>query len=102
MIANNISLLSIVVVSLSFDNVFVSVSVSVCFLLVPLFFVPLSWFSCFVVHFPYVMCAFPLVVPPLPLQLAMSCFFPLALVRWFLFVPFRVGVSFLCLGTFGD
>ena len=32
---------------------------------------------------------------------AMSCSFPLALVCWFLFVPFRVDVSFLCLGTFG-
>ena len=78
------------------------VSVSVCFLFVHLSIVPSLCFSCFVVHVPYVMCAFPLVVPPLPLLFAMSCSFPLALVCWFLFVPFRVDVSFLCLGTFGD
>ena len=77
------------------------VSVSVCFLFVPVSLVPSLWFPCSVVHFPCVMCAFPLVVPSLPFLFAMSCSFPLALVCWFLFVPFRVDVSFLCLGTFG-
>ena len=40
------------------------VSVSVCSLFVPSSLVPSLLFSCFVVHFPYVKCAFPLVVPP--------------------------------------
>ena len=78
------------------------VSVSVCFLFVHLSIVPSLCFSCFVVHVPYVMCAFPLVVLLLLLLVAMSCSFPLALVCWFLFVPFRVDVSFLCPATFGD
>ena len=83
-----------------FNVCFVSVSVS--FLFVHLSIVPSLCFSCFVVHVPCVMCAFPLVVLLLLLLFAMSCSFPLALVCWFLFVPFRVDVSFLCPGTFGD
>ena len=80
-------------------------SVSVCFLFVPsslmrpcdlvilLFCCALSVCNVCVLSLP--------VVLPVGLLFAMSCFFVLALVCWFLFVPFRVDVSFLCLVTFG-
>ena len=47
-----------------------------------------SLFPCLLCRrLPYVMCVFPLVVPPLPLLFPMSCSFPLALVCWFLLFP---------------
>ena len=69
------------------------VSVSVCFLFVPLSLVQSLWFSCFVVHFP-VCNAFLLLFLSLPLLFAMSCSSSLALVCWFLLVPLCVDVSF--------
>ena len=55
----------------------------VCFCVCVNVFTVCSFVSCAVVV--YVMCAFPLVVLPLPLLFAMSCYFPLALVCWFFF-----------------
>ena len=73
------SLLSLCLLSMSMFTV-CFVSVSVCFLFVHVSLVPSLWLSCFVVHVPSVMCAFPLVVPPPSFAICNVVVF--SLLRW--------------------